>query len=187
MRKSFPRFSESVQNGYPLQWSPSITRGSFKGLLRNLIASPWWRRTRFAINSFGKCCESLHRRGSTRVPLKNTREPFQGQLGSLLRGAGGASEAREGGAAAKQKWNFLEICINRIFLIVPKCFSPTWQYENPKYQGWRRSGARVMKNSCPKFAKSVQNGYPLQWSPGITRGSFRITRRSYCLRPVEAN
>ena len=59
---------------------------------------------------------------------------------------------------------FRKIPIYPPFLTFPKCFSVTWQYEKRKYQVWRRSGARVMKKSCPKFCKIAFFRYPLRKS-----------------------
>ena len=70
--------------------------------------------------------------------------------------------------------------------MLPKCFSISWQYENTKYQVWRRSGARVIKKSLPKFPQIVFLWYPLR-NPVVLLGALSgITRGSYVLRPVEA-
>ena len=70
------------------------------------------------------------------------------------------------------KCDFRKIPINWFFLTLPKCFSVTCEYEKPKYQPWRRSGARVMKISCPKFAKIAFFGYPLR-HPLVLLGTYK--------------
>ena len=75
------------------------------------------------------------------------------------------------------------ICFFSTAIECSECFSQTWQYEKPKYQGWRRSGTRIMKKSCPKFSKNVRNGYPLQWSPRITGGPLRDHLGILCPAP----
>ena len=62
------------------------------------------------------------------------------------------------------KCEFRKIRTDQLFLTLPKCFSVTWQYENTKYQVWRRSGARVWKKSCAKFWEIVFFGYSLRKS-----------------------